>query len=240
MVNLEGHENEVKSVSWSSDGRFLSTCSRDKTVWIWEVMDDHDFECAAVITSHSQDVKRTVWSVKEGICSSCSYDNTIRLYREEDNDWIEFDILDEHESTVWSVDFDASGDRLVSVSGDTSIKVWQRDPGGHKFKNVSTLSGYHTRPVYDVSWSKLNGYIATGSGDDSICIFRLSSPNDPNDPCAGMDPNDPCAGMNLDLVTRVTSAHDNDVNCIQWNPVDSSILASASDDGTIKVWSLQQ
>ena len=210
------------------DGRFLSTCSRDKTVWIWEVMDDHDFECAAVITNHDQDVKRTVWSPKDGICSSCSYDNSIRLYQEQDDDWIEFDILNGHESTVWSVDFDTSGDRLVSVSDDTSVKVWQRDQGGQKFKNVSTLSGHHSRAVYDVSWSKLNGYIATGSGDNSICIFGPSSFNDPSD------------GINFDLITRVTSAHDNDVNCVQWNPVDSNLLASASDDETIKLWSLQQ
>lgn len=227
VVNLEGHENEVKKVSWSSDGKFLSTCSRDKTVWIWEAMDKHDFECAAVIANHSQDVKGTIWSPNQQICVSCSYDNTVRFYQEKDDDWVEVEQLDGHESTVWSVDFDKTGDRLVSVSDDTTIKVWQREPLSSKFRHISTLSGHHSRAVYDVTWSKLNDFIATGAGDNSICIFGASS-----------DSGD--SVQNFNLITKISPAHGNDVNCVEWNPAHSNLLASCSDDGTIKIWKLEQ
>lgn len=228
VVNLEGHENEVKCVSWSASGKFLSTCSRDKTVWIWEVLPDREFECVSVRMDHTQDVKRVIWHPVQDVCASCSYDDTIRLYREDGDEWSNFSTLQSHESTVWSISFDDSGQRLVSCSDDRTIRIWAAGSDDLKqWTCISTLSGVHERPIYDVCWSHVSGIIAAASGDDAISIFAQDTDGDS---CTKV--------RNFSLITKQKSAHSTDVNCLQWNPVREHVLASGSDDGTVKIWTL--
>lgn len=105
-----------------------------------------------------------------------------------------------------------------------------------------------------VRFRSKDGFIATACGDDSIRIFhevsihlvmhfreRLSSSVFPmwvlclQDPSSAGSPNEPL----FTLLCTVEQAHTTDVNSVSWNPKQPGVLASCSDDGTVKLWKLK-
>jgi WD40 repeat protein len=74
----------------------------------------------------------------------------------------------------------------------------------------------------------LTGLIATACGDNAIRIFReeVSEQSD--------------APPSFSLIASNTHAHSQDVNRISFNPKEAGLLASCSDDGTIKLWRIEE
>lgn len=250
MALIEGHENEIKSVAWNKSGRFLASCSRDKTVWIWETDPEtlEEFECVAVLSDHEHDIKHITWHPVQNILASSSYDDTIRVYKQDDDDddWSCVGLLSGHQGTVWCSAFEnpksliASADnlRLVSCSDDSTVRIWvspapeelrheQGIPSSIKHRSSempweleTVLPPVHKYAIYSVDWSPKSGRIATAGADGQIAVYVFD----------GKD-------WKIDSIQK--AAHGvYEINCLTWCTLEegNEVLVSAGDDGYINIW----
>jgi WD40 repeat protein len=137
-------------------------------VWIWEELEDDNFETVAVLQEHDGDVKCVAWHPEEDLLVSTSYDDTVRLYREDADDWVQVAMIDGHNQTVWWAEFEGSGmskkdwraertglseeqtqyieglersgPRLATCSDDCTVRIWRRQ-AKERDDNASSNTG---------------------------------------------------------------------------------------------------
>ncbi|XP_074308974.1 WD repeat-containing protein 26 homolog [Silene latifolia] len=247
---LYGHQKSVAQVSWSPDDQQLLTCGTEETVRRWDVLSG---ECLQVYEKAGFPVVSCAWSpdgktVFGGLSdkSICMWDlngkevecwkghrtlkisdleitrdgkqiismcreKSILIYNKETN--VEHFIEEDHPITSFCLSNDSKF-LLVSVINQ-EIHLWTIDGDA---KLVAKYKGHkRSRFLIRSCFGGLEqSFIASGSEDSQVYIWHRGS------------------GQLVDVLP----GHSGAVNCVSWNPADPHMLASASDDRTIRIWGL--
>ena len=196
-------------------------------MWLWEFVDDEAFELLTVLHGHEGDVKTVDFDTcsslsEDDLLVSCSYDDTLRVWGDDGDDWSCRCTIEGHASTVWDASFCATSNgarRIVSCGADLSVRVWaEAAPGdASKWVQLSVFENAHNRPVYSCAVS--GNRVASCGADDALVILSF----------------DVESGA-LAKLGRVDACHAGDANAVRWNPACSDMLATAGDDGVVRVW----
>lgn len=224
-IVLEGHDSEIKSCLFSPSAAYLATCSRDKSVWIWEDIgaseDDDEWETIAVLNEHEGDVKSVAWCpdvpgrnsrrrYSSDLLASASYDNTIRLWRQDDDaEWVCVSVLQGHTGTVWALQ-------------------WEPRPVGDRFPRLLTCSADATIRIWALNSDDDDG--DAGAGAEKL-------PNGAYNKALGTIPNTMRRTLREDwhCLAVLPKAHFRDIYAVAWSPI-SGIIASTGCDGTIALY----
>ncbi|XP_077227465.1 transducin family protein / WD-40 repeat family protein isoform X2 [Tasmannia lanceolata] len=248
---LSSHRSPVSFVAWSPDDTMLLTCGNGEVLKLWDVESGtckHTFggEQSPVVSSCAwfPDSKRLVcgsgepdrciymWDLKgkeldawrgvripkvsdlsvtpdgERLICICS-DKDIRIFNlRTKTEWV---ISEDHSITSLSVSRD--GKFLIVNLNSQEIHMW--DVTGTWDAPLKYTGHKQGKYVIRSCFGGLNcAFIASGSENSQIYIWHRKS----------------CK------LLEVLRGHSMTVNCVSWNPTKPQMLASASDDHTIRIW----
>ena len=77
ITSIIGHQNWVRSIMFSPDGKTLASASRDSTIKLWNVGTGKEITS---LTGHQALVSSVAYSSDGKTLASASFDNTIKLW----------------------------------------------------------------------------------------------------------------------------------------------------------------
>lgn len=126
---------------------------------------------------------------------------------------------------VWSKHTEG---HLLTGSEDTTVKLWDvsqaaasKATPGTQIKPLCSFAA-HTDTVEDVDWHHKDANLVASVGDDKILNLWDVRKTDNSKP-----------------IHNVVNAHESDINCVAFNPVNEFVLATGSADKTIGIWDLR-
>jgi WD40 repeat protein/predicted Ser/Thr protein kinase len=127
-ASFPGHEGEVSGVAFSSDSRYLASCSLDRTVRVWEI----DGGKCRVLRGHTDEVFAVAFHPDNTRLATAGRDRAVWLWDLANGE--EVARLAGHTNYVWSLAFSPDGQTLVSGSGDGTVRLWDTQPLAKRYQ----------------------------------------------------------------------------------------------------------
>ncbi|NKE62888.1 hypothetical protein FXN61_41670 [Lentzea sp. PSKA42] len=261
LRSYSGHTAGVWGVDWSPDDTMLVTGSKDGTVRVWNA----ETAVCLHVFSHGGDLRGTgpgwvrsvAWSPNSDVVASVATDETLRLWSTGDKREIRVVGLPDR---PWSVRFDAKGDRVLVACADGGAYLWDVDGQSgapvHEVRAVVKTGEQSTVRLWDADISSDGRWITIARDDGIVGIegvghrstSTLSKRHWTNAAVRSVrfHPHDPEIWASGDGRSRAVldspigqthfRGHSDRVRRVSWSPSGTRI-ASASADGTARVWS---
>ncbi|MCF7809430.1 WD40 repeat domain-containing protein [bacterium] len=275
-----GHSQDVQCVRFSSDGKYIISGSKDRTAKLWDVLTG---ETIRTYEKHSDEINAVAFSNDDGFIGTASNDKTAILWDTETGKIVHF--FEGHKQPVSSIAFSPDNRYLLTGSFDYTAKLWSLENG----KNVRTYKGTfssfagglfkgifrnmldgHSDYVTSVDFSPNGEFVATGSHDQTVRLWRTTTGEEIRDfkarsksgslkgvtsICFNRD-NDHIVTGNLDGTVRIWKTskrrevqrfegHTDFVNSVVYSP-DGRYIASCGgsairmNDKTIRIWNVEE
>uniref|UniRef100_A0A671S8X6 WD repeat-containing protein 26 n=1 Tax=Sinocyclocheilus anshuiensis TaxID=1608454 RepID=A0A671S8X6_9TELE len=248
LKTLEGHAYGVSYLAWSPDDTYLIACGPDdcSELWLWNVQTgelrtkmSQSHEDSLTSVAWNPDGKRFVTGGQRGQFYQCDLDGNlldswegvrvqclwclndgrtvlasdthqrIRGYNFED--LTDRNIVQE-DHPIMSFTVSKNGRLALLNVATQGVHLWDLQDRVLVRKYQGVTQGFYT--IHSCFGGYNEDFIASGSEDHKVYIWHKRS----------------------ELPIAELTGHTRTVNCVSWNPALPGLMASASDDGTVRVW----
>jgi hypothetical protein len=208
MRLIPGEASGFNDVAFAPDGKHLFTRSVDSIIRTWDLDERTQDDAAAFQVDPGLGSAFNAAGTQVAITAAPINNRKISIWNLQSKTSVK--TLTGHTHVVECVAFSPDGQRLVSGSFDSTVRVWDLATTGDPL--VHTLTG-HVGRIIAVAFNHAGTQIVSGGEDGTVRVWDVQT------------------GVSL----AELSGHTGPVNCVAFSPNDTRV-ASGSDDKTIRLW----
>jgi hypothetical protein len=170
-VRLAGHDEAVRTVSFSPKGQFVLSGSDDHTVRVWDPASGKNL---AALRGHGRAVRACAFSPDGKRVVSGSDDEFVRVWDVQgyqETRVLHATVFAGHQDAVLSARYSRDGKNIVTASRDRTASLWDSDTG----KPIRRFEEGHEFLVSGAVFLPDKKHLATGAGDNSVRIWDLTA-----------------------------------------------------------------
>ncbi|MBE6311479.1 MAG: hypothetical protein E7080_10590 [Bacteroidales bacterium] len=230
-IRTLNHYDNVTSVSFSPNGKFIVTVSRDNTAKIWNT--ETGMQVGETL-KHNSGVNSASFSPDSKFIVTASKDNMARIWNANTGKQVGETL--KHDKYVNSASFSPDGKFIVTASNDNTAKIWNAETGQQVGKTIThdkyVYSAQFSPPIWNAETGKQVG--VSLKHDDSVRSASFS-PDGKFIITASSDNTVKIWNAETGQQVGKTITHDKYVYSAQFSP-NSEFIVTASSDSTAKIW----
>ena len=217
QLTLTGHSSPVTAIAFSPDGRRVATAAQDGSMKLWDSTSGDQLR-----TVYSSGVRDLEFSPDSTRILTVEQDGTVSMWPATDMSEILPSLTLHIDGVGVGVAFSPNGLSFATTDG-TDVRIWDADTG----REIQRFTASNTN-LTRVAWSKDGTRVAVGGLDRQVTVWDARS--------GGQLLSSGLTSSGRPVVSL--AGHAAPVTDVAFAP-DSARLASAAEDGTVKVWDLR-